>query len=46
MKSYVIELAKAKGIKVDPDTLDGKSTQSPLANQNCTIYVPEVGIIL
>lgn len=49
MKSYLIELAKAKGIKMDPDSLHGNKIQSPIsssANDNCTIYVPDVGIVI
>lgn len=46
MKNYIMELARVKGIKVDPAELEGKCEPSPSANENCTIYVPDVGIIL
>ncbi|GBP38348.1 hypothetical protein EVAR_36300_1 [Eumeta japonica] len=47
MQRYILDMAKSKGVKVDIDTLNAKrSAQSPLANEHCTIIVPEVGIIL
>ncbi|KAG6446904.1 hypothetical protein O3G_MSEX004651 [Manduca sexta] len=48
LKYYVVEMAKKKGIKVDLDELERKppDCQSPLANESCTIMVPDVGIIL
>uniref|UniRef100_A0A2A4J5R4 Uncharacterized protein n=1 Tax=Heliothis virescens TaxID=7102 RepID=A0A2A4J5R4_HELVI len=48
MKSYVKEMAKKKGIKVDLDKLDPKykACESPQLNENCTIMIPDVAIVL
>ncbi|KAJ2945185.1 hypothetical protein O0L34_g9254 [Tuta absoluta] len=47
MKSYIIDLARRRGVKLDLEEIDRKRhSLSPLANQNCAIFVPEVGIIL
>lgn len=47
MQHYVMNLAKKKGLNVEPFTLQAAPhCQSPHANENCSIYVPDVGIIL
>ncbi|KAJ8720781.1 hypothetical protein PYW08_006246 [Mythimna loreyi] len=48
LKSYVVEMAKKKGIKVDLDKLEPKykPCQSPQLNENCTIMIPDVAIVL
>ncbi|CAH2087986.1 unnamed protein product [Euphydryas editha] len=47
MQRYIVETAKRKGINLDVEKLDPNyRTQSPLANENCTIMVPNVAIIL
>lgn len=39
-------MAKRKGVHIDVEKLDENRTRSPLANENCTIIVPDVAIIL
>ncbi|KAJ8728818.1 hypothetical protein PYW07_006514 [Mythimna separata] len=48
LKSYVVEMAKKKGLKVDLDKLEPKykQCQSPQLNENCTIMIPDVAIVL
>lgn len=47
MRHYIVETAKKQGVNVDMEKLDPKYIgQSPSANENCTIIVPEVAIIL
>ncbi|KAF9408131.1 hypothetical protein HW555_012105 [Spodoptera exigua] len=48
LKSYVIEMAKKRGVKMDIDKLEHKykSCQAPNLNENCTIVVPDVVYVL
>ncbi|XP_045453587.1 uncharacterized protein LOC123662838 [Melitaea cinxia] len=46
LQRYIMEMAKRKGIHIDVEKLDPNRTRSPLANENCTIIVPDVAIIL
>ncbi|CAD0203511.1 unnamed protein product [Chrysodeixis includens] len=48
LKAYIVEMAKKKGIKVDMDKLEPKYQPclSPHANENCTIMIPDVAIVL
>ncbi|CAH0719070.1 unnamed protein product, partial [Brenthis ino] len=47
MRHYIVETAKKRGLNVEMEKLDPKYIEkSPSANENCTIIVPEVAIIL
>ncbi|KPJ05325.1 hypothetical protein RR46_01153 [Papilio xuthus] len=47
MQHYVTNLAKQKGLQVEPYTIHTEPCcRSPHANENCSIFVPDVGVIL
>ncbi|CAG4961050.1 unnamed protein product [Colias eurytheme] len=47
MRNYILELAKKKNVNVDLEKLKPRNTcQSPHANENCTIMIPDVAIVL
>lgn len=47
LRACVVEMAKKKGMPVDLDKVDSQhNCDSPLSKENCTIMVPDVGIIL
>lgn len=48
LRNYILELAKKRNINVDLEKLKSTNTacQSPYANENCTIVVPDVAIVL
>lgn len=47
MQRYIVRTAKKRGLNVDLEKLDPKyAGRSPSTNENCTIIVPDVAIIL
>ncbi|CAH4034957.1 unnamed protein product [Pieris brassicae] len=48
LRNYILELAKKRNINVDLEKLKPTNTtcQSPYANENCTIVIPDVAIVL
>lgn len=49
MRFYLMDLARKKGVNIDVEKLESNTTemsQQPYAQQNCSIIVPDVGIIL
>ncbi|CAK1542652.1 unnamed protein product [Leptosia nina] len=48
LRNYILELAKKRNVNVDLEKLKPSNTacQSPYANENCTIVVPDVAIVL
>ncbi|XP_045778699.1 uncharacterized protein LOC123876468 [Maniola jurtina] len=47
LQRYIVQTAKQKGLNVDLDKLNPRyRPQSPHAHENCTIMVPDVGIVL
>lgn len=49
MRFYLMDLARKKGVNINLEKLESNTTemsQQPYAQQNCSIIVPDVGIIL